>query len=290
MPARQPFTALCQAAARKPMVSRADLHIHTVHSDGRYTPVQVIDLARRTGLAAVAITDHDTLGGVPEAQAAARGLDLEVISGVEISSRYRDREIHLLGYFVDVNNADLANALTKMRLGRVERFELMRSRLKAAGVSVPDTPAENLRDKSLGRRSLAELLVESGRVTSIREAFNRYLGDQSPITSPKPLLDAQEAIRLIRLAGGVASWAHPAYDFTMSALPEMRSWGLSAIEAVYPGYKKSKSLELRAWAVANGLVVTGGSDCHGPDSPLRAVGAVTISQEELELVRARMPS
>jgi len=290
MPARQPFTTLCQAAARKPMVSRADLHIHTVHSDGRYTPLEVVDLARRSGLAAVAITDHDTLGGVLAAQTAARGLDLEVISGVEISSRYRDREIHLLGYFVDLNNAELADALTKMRLGRVERFELMRTRLKAAGVAVPDTPAENLRDKSLGRRSMAELLVESGRVSSIREAFNRYLGDRSDIISPKPLLDADHALRLVHQAGGVASWAHPAYDFTMSALPELRSWGLSAIEAVYPGYKKSKTLELRTWAAANGLVITGGSDCHGPDSPLRAVGAVTISQEELELVRACVPS
>ncbi|CAN5280456.1 PHP domain-containing protein [soil metagenome] len=290
MPARQPFTTLCQAAARKPKVSRADMHIHTVHSDGRYTPAEVVDLARRSGLAAVAITDHDTLGGVLAAQTAARGLDLEVISGVEISSRYRDREIHLLGYFVDLNNTELAEALSKMRLGRVERFELMRSRLREAGVSVPDTPTDDLRDKSLGRRSLAELLVESGRVGSIREAFNRFLGDGSAFTTPKPLLEAEQALRLIRLAGGVASWAHPAYDFTMSALPELRSWGLSAIEAVYPGYKKSKTLELRTWATANGLVITGGSDCHGPDSPLRAVGAVTISQEELELVRARLPS
>jgi predicted metal-dependent phosphoesterase TrpH len=104
------------------------------------------------------------------------------------------------------------------------------------------------------------------------------------------LLEAEHALRLIRQAGGVASWAHPSYDFTLNALPELRSWGLSAIEAVYPGYKKSKTLELRTGAAANGLVITGGSDCHGPDSPLRAVGAVTISRDELELLRARVPS
>src|ERR1700722_15265915 len=101
MPARQPFTALCQAAAQSPSTDRTDLHIHTVHSDGLYTPAQVVDLARRACLRAVAITDPDPLAGVGEAQRAAAGIDLEVISGVEISSSYRGREIHLLGYFVD---------------------------------------------------------------------------------------------------------------------------------------------------------------------------------------------
>jgi predicted metal-dependent phosphoesterase TrpH len=290
MPARQPFTTLCQIAARSASTSRADLHIHTVHSDGRYTPAQVIDLARRSGLSAVAITDHDTLGGIPEALEAGRGGAVEVIAGVEISSRYREREIHLLGYFVATHGTELAEELMKLRHGRVTRFEGMRSRLKAAGVMLPELPANELPEKSLGRRFLAELLVESGKVGSIREAFNRYLSDGGPIAGPKPLLEAEHALRLIRQAGGVASWAHPSYDFTLNALPELRSWGLSAIEAVYPGYKKSKTLELRTGAAANGLVITGGSDCHGPDSPLRAVGAVTISRDELELLRARVPS
>jgi predicted metal-dependent phosphoesterase TrpH len=289
MPARQPFTALCQAAARKPAASRADLHIHTVHSDGRYTPAQVVDLARRSGLAAVAITDHDTLAGVEEARQASEGSSVEVINGVEISSRYRGREIHLLAYFVGVEGTELSAALERLREGRGQRFEAMRARLRDAGVALPATPAEQLPDKALGRRYLAELLVESGKVGSVREAFSRYLRDGGPIAGPKPLLEAEEALRLVREAGGVASWAHPSYDFTLEALPELRGWGLSALEAVYPGYKKARILELRAGAAANGLVVTGGSDCHGPDSPLRAVGSVTVSQEELELLRACRP-
>src|SRR5919204_1659059 len=100
MPARQPFTALCRAAARNPGTGRADLHIHTTYSDGLYTPAQVVDLARRSGLAAIAVTDHDTLRGVPAARAAASGSGLEVVPGVEISAAYRGRELHLLGYFV----------------------------------------------------------------------------------------------------------------------------------------------------------------------------------------------
>ena len=287
MPARQPFTALCQAAARKPSTDRADLHIHTVHSDGLYTPAQVVDLARRAGLRAVAITDHDTLAGVGEARLAAAGIDLEVISGVEISSSYRGREIHLLGYFVDPAHDGLGEAMASMQRGRALRFESMLTRLEAVGFVLPKMTSSDSTGRALGRRSLAELLVKSGRVGSIREAFTRYLGDGGPIVGPKVLLEAADALALIRRAGGVASWAHPSYDFMLDALPELRGWGLSAIEAVYPGYKNSKMKALREAASAHGMVVTGGSDCHGPDSAARAVGAVTITCTELEMVRER---
>ncbi len=290
MPARQPFTALCQAAARPSTTDRADLHIHTLHSDGLYTPAQVIDLAKRAGLAAVAITDHDTLAGVAEARDAASGSHLEVIAGVEISSRYRDREIHLLGYFVDPTNGDLTNALASLQRGRTSRFETMLARLREEGVQLPEMPPSNSSGRSLGRRSLAELLVQSGKVGSIREAFHRYLGDRGAIAGPKVLMDAAQALALIRQAGGVASWAHPSYDFTMDALPELRGWGLAALEAVYPGYKNAKMRALRDAAAAHGLVVSGGSDCHGPDSAARAIGAVTITCTELELLRARISS
>src|SRR5437588_5799617 len=110
MPARQPFTALCQAAARKPAAGRADLHLHTVHSDGSYTPAEIVDLARRSGLPAVAITDHDTLDGIAPARAAAQEA-LEIVPGVEVTARYRDREFHLLGYFFHENDAALRDGL-----------------------------------------------------------------------------------------------------------------------------------------------------------------------------------
>src|SRR5262245_49186852 len=105
MPARQPFTALCQFAARSSSSGRVDLHLHSTHSDGTYTPAQLVDLARRTGLAAIALTDHDTLSGVDEARAAARGTSVEVVEGVEISTEYNGAELHLLGYFVDLHYA-----------------------------------------------------------------------------------------------------------------------------------------------------------------------------------------
>src|SRR5947209_3453621 len=135
MPRRQPFTALCQALGRPRPGGRADLHVHTTHSDGTYTPAQVVDLARRSGLAAVAVTDHDTLAGVPEAQAAA-GPGLEVIPGVEISAEHHGRELHLLGYFVRTVDAALQAALRRLRERRAERFWDMVERLRGCGVSL----------------------------------------------------------------------------------------------------------------------------------------------------------
>src|SRR5437899_8855667 len=120
MPSRQPFTALCQAAARRPTSGRADLHVHTTYSDGSYTPAQVVELARRSGLAAVAITDHDTLAGIRPAQAAAEGQGVEIVTGVEITAEYRNREIHILGYFVQIDDRALANALERLRKHRIE--------------------------------------------------------------------------------------------------------------------------------------------------------------------------
>src|SRR5581483_2718508 len=135
MPKRQPFTAVCQSAARGPRTGRADLHIHTTYSDGTYTPAQVVELARRCGLSAVAITDHDTLAGVAAARAVAPAA-LEVIAGVEITTEYRERELHLLAYFVRLDSPALMAALAWIRRHRFDRFHEMIRRLRECGVHV----------------------------------------------------------------------------------------------------------------------------------------------------------
>src|SRR5947207_13427542 len=129
MPARQPFTRLCQLAARPAATGRADLHLHTTHSDGEYTPAQIVDLARRSGLAAAALTDHDTVGGFAAGRAAA-GSGLEVVAGVEISAEYEGRELHLLGYFFRPDDPALMVALAGLRRHRAERFRAMAGRLR----------------------------------------------------------------------------------------------------------------------------------------------------------------
>jgi predicted metal-dependent phosphoesterase TrpH len=286
MPAGQPFTALCQLAARGPFAGRVDLHIHTTHSDGAYTPAQVVDLARRAGLAALAVTDHDTLGGVPAARAAA-GSSVEIVAGVEITAEYRQRELHLLGYFVGLEDAGLTAALADIRQHRALRFHEMIERLRGRGVSL-DGEEQRVQGKpeALGRRHLAEMLVRARRVATVREAFTRYLGDRGGVAVPKKRLPAAEALALVRAAGGVAAWAHPSYDCTQEQLIELRALGLGAVEAEYPDVRRSRTLELRGWAEELGLAVTGGSDCHGPGR--RCVGSCTISGADYARLRQRV--
>jgi predicted metal-dependent phosphoesterase TrpH len=285
MPARQPFTALCRTAARRPAAGRADLHLHSTHSDGSYTPAQVVELARRSGLGAVALTDHDTLSGLAEARAAA-GSAVEVIAGAEITCEFRGKELHLLAYFVRPEDAALTAALRRLCEHRRRRFWDMVEGLRGHGVSFAE---EELKAQaaacSLGRRHLAELLVKARRAGSVREAFVRYLGDGGRVARPKLRLPVGQALALVRGAGGVAAWAHPPYDCTREALAELLGLGLAAVEAEHPATRPSRARQLRAWARELGLAVTGGSDCHGPDHPRRAVGACSVSADELEALR-----
>lgn len=285
MTARQPFTELCQQLARPRSSGRVDLHLHTSHSDGQYTPAQIVELARRSGLQALAITDHDTIAGVEPARAAALGW-LEVISGVELTTHYQGREQHLLGYFFRLDDVALNTALVRLRKQRAERFLAMVERLRGCGVVLEpaDLPAAD-QLATLGRRHLAELLVKQHRAATVQQAFRRYLGDHGPINVPNPGLPVEEAIWLVRGAGGVAAWAHPLYDGTSDRLAELRQLGLQAVEVDYPGCKRHQGQQLRRWAQELGLAVTGGSDCHGPTPAHRAVGAGGISWQELESLR-----
>jgi 3',5'-nucleoside bisphosphate phosphatase len=284
MPTGQPFTALCQLAARGRYAERVDLHVHTTVSDGTYSPAQIVDLARRVGLAALAITDHDTLGGVPAARGAAVGSKVEIVSGVEITTEYRQRELHLLGYFVALDHAGLTEALADIRRHRVLRFQEMLERLRGRGVSLGEEE-QRLQGspEALGRRHLAEMLVRARRVTTVREAFLRYLGDRGGVAVPKKRLPVAEALSLVRAAGGVAAWAHPSYDCTRDHLAELHNFGLGAVEVAYPDVRRSHSLQLRAWAAQLDLAVTGGSDCHGPGR--RSVGSCTVSAAEFNRLR-----
>jgi predicted metal-dependent phosphoesterase TrpH len=280
MPAGQPFTLLCQQAARGRFVGRADLHLHTTCSDGVYTPAQLVELGCRAGLAALAVTDHDTLTGVAPASAAAAGKSIEIVPGVEITCTFRERELHLLAYFFDAANRPLQDALARLRHSRVERFQEMVLRLRKAGVELLQAATS---PDALGRRYLAECLCRAGCVGSIREAFARYLHDGSAIVVPKERLPVAEALVLVRGAGGAASWAHPGKGGDRAALAKLRALGLAAVEVDYPDVPQSRQRQLRTWAAELGLAVTGGSDCHGPGR--REVGCCSIAAGDLDALR-----
>lgn len=284
MPTGQPFTRLCQALAHGPLLGRADLHLHTTCSDGIYTPEQVVRLSQRCGLAAIALTDHDTLAGIPLARQVAADSRPEIVSAVEITTEHQGRELHLLAYFIAEDNQPLNEALASIRRQRGARFRAIVGRLRQAGVKVPRLEGEQKPD-ALGRRYLAELLVRAGQVGSVREAFARYLKDGSPYLPPPQRLATAEAIDMVRQAHGVACWAHPGPTADWQILVELKRLGLGAVEVDYPEVRRSRQQELRSWASRLDLAITGGSDCHGPGR--REVGCCSISSEELERVRCR---
>jgi hypothetical protein len=284
LPRRSPFTEVPGRLAELARPRRADLHIHTTESDGEYTAPHVVTLARQMGLVAIAITDHDTITN-PEGTMG--GDDIEVIPGVEISSRYRDREVHLLGYFIRTDDPELNRALAQLRAARRDRFREFVSRLARAGTPLSAERVDLVENatSSLGRRHLARLVVECGFARTRVEAFHRHLGPLTRTLAPKVLLPVEEAIDLVRAAGGVASLAHPPPDMTDADFSALAGMGLRALEAEYPWGRSSRSRHLREAARKLRLAISGGSDCHGPDPASRRIGSHGIASDELTVLR-----
>ena len=292
MPRGQPFTTLCQLAARLSRPRVADLHVHTTASDGDYTPSQLVALARQANLAAVAVTDHDTLAGVAEADATARALtspDVEVVPGVEITADFDGREVHLLGFFVRTDHPELNATLERLCVRRRERFRDYLAKLAASGATIPDDRARLAEgaSASLGRRHVAGLLLACGFARSRNEAFGRFLGPLAGRVVPKERLPAADAIGLVHAAGGAASLAHPPAEFADDDFRRLRESGLDAVEAEYPWGRSSPAGRLREAAGRFGFLVTGGSDCHGPEPAHRRVGAHGVSADQLARLRDR---
>lgn len=288
MPRTSSYTTAASRLAQLAAPARADLHVHTVASDGEYTPSQVVAQARLAGLKAVAITDHDTLAGVAEAQTAA-GTAIELVPGVEISTSFAGRELHLLGYFVRTDHAELNAALVAVCDARRARFRDLVSLLDTRGWSLPADRVRLVEEAtaSLGRRHVAGLLVTCGHAKTRTEAFHRFVNPLLRHVRGKALVAIEEAIRLVHAAGGVASLAHPPADFAEEQFTSLRAAGLDAIEAVYPWGRNSPATRLREIAVRLGLAVSGGSDCHGPYPTHRRVGSHAISADEFTALRDR---
>ena len=281
MPRRQPFTSLCSQLAKLAHPPRADLHIHTTASDGEYTPSQVVALARQAGLAAVAITDHDTLAGwISLAGRASEGVEL--IPGVEITTDFEGRELHLLGYFVRFDHVELNAALAAVCESRRERFRDYVSQL-----AIPADRARLVEEvsPSLGRRHVASLLVSCGLARTQHEAFQRFLGPLRGKVAPKQRVPFEAAIRLVHGAGGVASLAHPPTDLTDDQFERMKGMELDAVESVYAWRRSSPASRLREVAARFGFLQTGGSDCHGALPTTRRIGSYTIAGAALEQLR-----
>jgi 3',5'-nucleoside bisphosphate phosphatase len=268
----------------------ADLHVHTTHSDGVCSPCEVVSAGYGVGLAALAITDHDTVSALPIARPEAARLGIELVAGVELTCSLDDRELHLLGHFIDDDNAALRDVLNRLQAGRETRLRTMVERLERTGLVLDlDALRRAFPRAVLGRQHVARYLVRTGQVASVRQAFAIHLGDGKPACVAKPRLEMPEAICLIRAAGGVAGLAHPPYNLRAETLRFLVSAGLGAIEVGGPGISNRLGRRFRDWAAEFGLVPIAGSDFHLADRPGRWVGAITTSDADLDHLRRARP-
>jgi predicted metal-dependent phosphoesterase TrpH len=275
------------SSRHRPSPGAADLHVHTTHSDGACSPCEVVVAAARVGLGALAITDHDTVSALQVARPEAAWWGIELIPGVELTSEYEGRELHILGYFIRDSDPPLLEAMALLRTGRSERLLKIITQLKTLGFSIEEQALRRAFPRAvLGRRHVAEFLTGTSQVASLREAFQLYLGDGCPASVDKPRLDTGRAIALIEAAGGVAALAHPPANLRESTLRSLIDLGLQAIEVDGPGFSRSLSRRLQAQAVRLGLIGIAGSDFHASDRPGRWVGAITTAHDQLIRLRA----
>jgi 3',5'-nucleoside bisphosphate phosphatase len=261
-----------------------ELHCHTTYSDGRLTPTELVDLARETGVKALAITDHDTMGGWDEAMAAAPA-DLEIIPGLELSTVCREKSLHILGFFPD--RSKLQAPLKERLDGRKRRAQLILDRLAELGYPVT-LPAMG-EGMAPGRPHIAAALKQAGYVTSIQEAFSRFLADGKPAYVEYEKFDVCDGIALLRSVGAVPVWAHAGLfrgATVETVLPELVEAGLMGLEVYHPEHSPSDRRQLEAHCQHYGLVKTGGSDFHGPSKQHPGLNGLALPLTLLDELKA----
>jgi predicted metal-dependent phosphoesterase TrpH len=273
-------------------MGEVDLHLHTTASDGRLTPQELVKLAAERGLRVIAITDHDTTDGVGPAQAAAaRFADLRLIPGVEMSVDIAEAEVHLLGYWVDLDNREFQQLLAWSRDGRVNRAHRILEKLAELGMPLEWQRVRELAgDGAVGRPHIAQAMVEKGYVADIREAFDLYLGRGRPAYVERERLTPEQGIRSILAVGGLPVLAHPADIAGLEdLLPGWVAAGLVGIEVYYAGYTPEVVARLQELADKHGLIPTGGTDYHGFGTPDEALpGSVDVPREVVDrLIKRR---
>lgn len=276
-------------------MSRIDLHLHTTHSDGSCSTREVMTFAKQAGVTALAITDHDIVAGIAEATAIGTELGIEVVPGVEISSRLGESELHILGYFLNWTDPLLAQRLSSLRDSRHTRNPKIVQRLNELGIPITYEEVRALAGtESVGRPHIARLLMEKKFVTSAKEAFDRYLANGRPAFVDRELPLPAQAVQWIREAGGVPVLAHPTWvrtsaDGLRTLVRDLKVTGLGGIEVHYSTHTPSQTTEYLALAKQCDLVVTGGSDFHGVTKPDIEVGIgrgqLKVSEKLLDPLR-----
>ncbi len=263
---------------------RLDLHIHTTASDGAWPPERVVEAAYRGGLDVIAIADHDTTAAYAAARAHGEDLDVQIVPAIEVSSTHQNREIHVLGYFVDLESMDLRAYTARAADRRRRRMQEMLRLLGESGIEVSLRDVEEAAGPdrvNIGRPHLARVLVQRGHASSVHHAFATLIGDQHAAFVPTGLLSPVEAVDLVEAAGGIAIWAHPPGDLVDALLPVLLDRGLRGLEVYRPSSSRHDVLRLEDICRSRNLLVSGGSDWHSPESGTE-LGDFHVTADEVE--------
>lgn len=275
-----------------------DLHVHTTASDGTYEPCELVEYASKKNLSAIAITDHDCISGIKEAKKSSELYNIEIVSGIEFSTKYNNTEIHLLGLYIDENNHSFVNGLNDIVDARNSRNIKMIEKLNNIGIniSLQDVIATS-NSEVYTRAHFAKAMFQKGYVSSMREAFNKYIGNDGPCYVPRDKVTPEMAIELVLSCGGVPILAHPTlYNMDLRQLDtligELTEIGLLGIEGLYSLYTKSQEKYLKDFADKYDLVISGGSDFHGSNKPNIDLGVgrgnLKIPYSILETIKSKV--
>ena len=265
-----------------------DLHMHSTASDGSRAPADVVRAASRAKLGVIALTDHDTVAGLPEAQRAGAELGVRVIAGVELSAVEGDTETHLLGLHLR-DTSVLERGLGELREMRERRAQRIVERLEEIGVHITmDAVLLQAAAGAVGRPHVARALIAEGWAVDSRDAFDRYLAAGRPAYVPKEQLGMRDAIQMIHAAGGLAVLAHPGVAGTRERLTALRAQGLDGVEVKHPSHSSADTARLGALARELDLVPSGGSDWHGAATGPRTIGMMQVPAEWLAQQEERL--
>ncbi len=268
---------------------RADLHIHSFFSDGTFSPEKITKLAAQKGLSAIAITDHDCIDAIgPSLEIANKRGPLEVVPGVELSCEIDGCEVHMLGYFIDYKDNNLIKALKSLVDMRNSRMFKMLKNLTGLGMDLSIDDVKKIKSEgTYGRLHLAALLLNKGYVRSIQEAFDKFLGFGKPCYVSGDRISPTEAIAMIINAGGAAVLGHPYSVNKDEYIPGFVKAGLAGIEAYHTDHPEPVVNRYKKIAEQFGLIITGGSDCHGAGKGRALIGNITVPYEVVEELRCR---
>jgi 3',5'-nucleoside bisphosphate phosphatase len=267
----------------------ADLHLHTNFSDGTFSPEELASHGKKNHLAAMSLTDHDTVEGAARMAVACEAEGIEFITGTELTAEMHGNELHLLGYGIDVENQRLLTETGRFQVVRQNRIREMVARLNQLNVPLQAEAVFTLANcRSPGRPHVARALVQAGFCASLDDAFERFLKINRPAWVPKFKISALDAIGLIHQAGGVAVMAHPGLNRTDEVIPEMVAAGLDGIECFHSKHSNATANHYLQMAAKYGLLVTGGSDCHGNSKGRPLIGSVIIPYQHVEKLKSRL--